>query len=181
MSPIFSAQQCFKSRIKARRIGIVISLWNNSVCSTLMPFNIRSVNGRALPRSISVMPLEMGIGSSGIGLGTIICSSWEIPLDGDYKDKERRRTRLCLGLRDSGGHSLPGMYFLRPATAREEPRTCLCLLCVWPPKDVSQWLGTILHLLGPPYLHMSRSAKSWPVAAHFQGSFSKKILPTWPM
>ena len=44
---------------------------------------------------------------------------------------------------------------LCPATAREEPRPCLCLSCTWPPKDVSQWLGTILHLLGPSYLHIS--------------------------
>lgn len=121
------------------------------------------------------MPFDMGIGLNGKGLG--LCSSWEISLDGDYKDKERRRSRLCLAFRDSGGDSLAGMHLLCPATAREEPRACLCFTCMWPPTDVSQLLGTILHLLGPPYLRVSPSAKSCSVAAwtmsHFQGSFSK--------
>lgn len=65
--------------------------------------------------------------------------------------KEGAERVLCQSVRLSRGLKHP----LCPATAREERRACLCLSSVWPPKDAFQWPGTILHCLGPPYLHIS--------------------------
>lgn len=83
----------------------------------------------------------MGVGLPGQGLGPITCSSWEITLDGDCKDKERRRTRLCLAFRDSGDTSWQGCISCALQQQGRSPEPAFALpVCELPKMCASDWV-----------------------------------------
>lgn len=98
----------------------------------------------------------------GIGLLEKGLQKLEISLDGDCKDKERRRTRLCLAFRGSGGLSLAGMHLLCPEQQGRSPEPAFALpVCDLPKVCLSDWvqsctfwdhLTCICHLLLSPDL-----------------------------